>query len=114
MDDAVITTSVAYFEGLQNIFDILFSNIYIYTVGVLTVDIQIMWRGLETGERLAYRESFHPFCAEPHTFYIYCQCTDIVFILQYNLQNKLFNLLIEHDNGNPINTSIVIPIRGVV
>jgi len=39
MVDAVITTSVAYFEGLQNIFDILYSNIYIYTVGVLTVDI---------------------------------------------------------------------------
>jgi hypothetical protein len=54
MVDAVITRSVAYFEGLQNIFDILFSNIYKYTVGVLTVDIQIMWRGLETGERLAY------------------------------------------------------------
>jgi hypothetical protein len=28
-------------------------------------------------------------------------------------KKKLFNLLIEHDNGNPIDTSIVIPIRGV-
>ena len=54
-----------------------------------------MWRGLERGERRAFSESFLPFRAEPHAFYIYRQYTNIVFILQYNLQNKmLFNLMI--------------------
>jgi hypothetical protein len=46
------------------------------------VNIEFMWRGLETGERRAYSESFHPFRAEPHTLYIYRQYTNIVFILQ--------------------------------
>jgi hypothetical protein len=58
----------------------------IYNIGVLTVNIEFMWRGLETGERRAISESFQPFRAEPHTFYIYRQYTNIVFILQYNLQ----------------------------
>jgi hypothetical protein len=70
-----------------------------------------MWRGLETGERQAFSESFHPFCAEPHKFYIYHQYTNIVFILQYNLQKKmLFNfyqIIKKKDNTNPIDTSIV-------
>ena len=26
---------------------------YIYNIGVLTINIEFMWRGLETGERLA-------------------------------------------------------------
>jgi hypothetical protein len=46
---------------------------YIYKIGVLTVNIEFMWRGLETGERRAFSESFHPFSAEPHKFYIYRQ-----------------------------------------
>jgi hypothetical protein len=68
----------------------------VFIIGVLTVNIELMWRGLETGERRAFSESFHPFRAEPHTFYIYRQCTNIVFILQSNLQKKmLFNLIIK-------------------
>jgi hypothetical protein len=41
-----------------------------------------MWRGLETGEKMSFSESFHPFRAEPHKFYIYRQYTNIVFIMQ--------------------------------
>jgi hypothetical protein len=48
-----------------------------------------MWRGLETEERQAFSEFFHPFRAEPHTFYIYCQYTNIVFILQYNFPKNV-------------------------
>ena len=55
---------------------------YIYNIGVLTVNIESMCRGLETGERRAFSESFHPFRAESHTLYIYCQYPNIVFILQ--------------------------------
>jgi hypothetical protein len=36
-----------------------------------------MWRGLETGERRAFSESFQPFRAEPYKFYIYRQYTNI-------------------------------------
>ena len=57
-------------------------HIYIYNIGALTVNIEFMWRGLETGERMSFSESFHPFRAEPHKFYIYPQYTNIVFILQ--------------------------------
>jgi hypothetical protein len=39
---------------------------YIYNIGVLTVDIEFMWRCLEMGERTSFRESFHPFRARPH------------------------------------------------
>jgi hypothetical protein len=55
---------------------------HIYNIGVLTVYIEFMRRGLETGERRAFSEFFHPFRAEPHKFYIYRQYTNIVFILQ--------------------------------
>jgi hypothetical protein len=54
----------------------------IYNITVLTVNIELMWRGLDTGERRVFSESFHPFRAEPHTFYIYRQYNNIVFILQ--------------------------------
>ena len=57
-------------------------TVHIYNIGVLTVNIEFMWRGLETGERRAFSESFHRFRAEPHKFYIYRQWTNIVFILQ--------------------------------
>jgi hypothetical protein len=33
------------------------------------------------GERRALSESFQPFCAEPHKFYIYHQYTNIVYLL---------------------------------
>ena len=55
---------------------------YIYNIGVLTVNIVLMWRGLETGGNTNFSESFHPFCAEPHKLYSYRQYTNIVFILQ--------------------------------
>ena len=54
----------------------------------MTVNIEIMWQGLETGEKRAFSESFQPFRTEPHKFYIYRQYTNIVFILQYNLSKK--------------------------
>jgi hypothetical protein len=40
---------------------------------------------LRNGERRAFSESFQPFRAEPHTFYMYRQYTNIVFILQKNV-----------------------------
>ena len=46
---------------------------YIYNIGVLTVNIEFMWRGLETREGRAFNESFQPLRAEPHKFYIYRQ-----------------------------------------
>jgi hypothetical protein len=63
-----------------------------------------MWQGLKTGERRAFSESFHPFRAEPHKFYIYRQYTNIVFILQSNLQLiMLFNLIIKiKKTGTPL------------
>ena len=61
----------------------------IYNIGVLTVNIEFMWQGLETGERTSFSESFHPFRAESHKFYIYRQYTNIVFVLQYNLQKTV-------------------------
>ena len=63
---------------------------YIYNIGVLTVNIEFMWRGLETEERRAFSESFQPFRAEPHKFYSYRQYTNIVFILQYNCKKKCY------------------------
>jgi hypothetical protein len=61
----------------------------IYNIGVLTVNIGCMWRGLERGERRTFSESFQPFRAEPHKLYMYRQYTNIVFILQYNLPKKI-------------------------
>jgi len=37
---------------------------------------------LRNGRKASFSESFHPFCAEPHKFYIYHQYTNIVFILK--------------------------------
>ena len=63
--------------------DLYNGRLYIYNISVLTVNIEFMWRGLETGERRAFSESFQPFRAKPHKFYIYHQYTNNVFILQY-------------------------------
>ena len=46
------------------------------------VNIEFMWRGLETGGKTSFSESFQRFRAEPHKFYIYRQYVNIVFILQ--------------------------------
>jgi hypothetical protein len=79
------------------------------------VAIEFMWRGLETEERRVFSESFHPFCAEPHKLYIYRQYTSIVFILQYNLQQtkNVIQFNKKKDNGNPIVTLMVVPVRSV-
>jgi hypothetical protein len=54
----------------------------------LTVNIEFLWRGLDTGERQAFNQSFQPFRAEPHKFYIYRQYTNIVFtIIIYSEEN---------------------------
>ena len=53
---------------------------YIYNIGVLTVNVEFMRRGLETGKRRAFSESFQPFRAEPHKFYIYRQYANIVYL----------------------------------
>ena len=52
-------------------------------MGVLTVNIELMWRGLETGERRTFSESFQPFRAEPKI------------------------------TETPFGTSTVVPVRGV-
>ena len=78
--------------------DEIASKPYIYNIGVLTVNIEFMWLGTKRMERLTFSESFHPFRAKPHKFYIsesihpfhakphkfyiYRQYTNIVFILQ--------------------------------
>ena len=73
----------------------MIDNKYIYNSGALTVNIEFMWRGLETGEGRAFNESFQPFRAEPHKFYIFRQYTNIVFILNKICQKKmLFNSII--------------------
>ena len=41
------------------------------------------------GETTSFIESFHPFRAKPHTFYVYRQYTNIVFILQENLKKNV-------------------------
>ena len=58
------------------------SGWYIYNIGLLTVDIEFIWRGWETGWKTSFSESFSPFRAESNKFYIYRQQTNIVFILQ--------------------------------
>jgi hypothetical protein len=56
--------------------DMLFA-LFIYNIGVLTVNIEFMWQDLETGERRAFSESFQPFRAEPHTLILYLSCNTI-------------------------------------
>jgi hypothetical protein len=46
-------------------------RVSIYNIGVLMVNIELMWGGLEMGGKTSFSESFHPFRAEPHKFYIY-------------------------------------------
>jgi hypothetical protein len=52
-----------------------------------------MWRGLETGERRAFNKSFQPFRAEPHTFYIYRQYTNILYIIDTNTSENKFGYM---------------------
>jgi hypothetical protein len=48
----------------------------VYSIGALTVNIEFMW--LRNGVMANSSDSFHPFRAEPHTFYIYRQYTNKV------------------------------------
>jgi hypothetical protein len=67
-----------------------------------------MWRSLETEERRAFSESFYPFRAEPHKLSIFRQ-----YAIKF-AKKMLFNLIIKKkDNGNPIDSSIVVPVREV-
>ena len=43
---------------------------------------QIYVARLRNWGKTSFSESFHSFRAEPHTFYIYRQYTNVVFILQ--------------------------------
>jgi len=49
--------------------DLVLFPIYIYNIGVLTVNIEFMWRGLETGERPSLSEFFLTFRAELLTLF---------------------------------------------
>jgi hypothetical protein len=70
---------------------------------------------LRNGGKTSFSEFFHLFRAEPHESCIYHQYTNIVFILQQNLSKKnviLFNNK-KKITETPIDTSIVVPVRGV-
>ena len=54
----------------------------IYNIGVLTVNIEFMWRGLEMGERRVLASLSIRFVQSHTNLYIYHQYTNIVFILQ--------------------------------
>jgi hypothetical protein len=62
-------------------------------------------------ERRTFSECCHSFRAEPHTFYIYHQYT-IYPAIKFAKTN--YYLIIKKDNGKPIDTSIIVPVRGVV
>ena len=69
------------FSTISNI-NSLFSDYLVYynNVGIYIqywcIDGKVRWGGLETGKRLTFSESFQPFRAEPHTFYICRQYTN--------------------------------------
>ena len=94
------------------------SNIYrkkeIYNIGVLRVNIEFMWRGLESGERQAL-ESLSIRFVPSHINSIFTVNAPILYLSCNKLQKKmLFHLIIKKkDNGNPIDTSIVVPVRDV-
>ena len=85
-----------------------------YNIGVLTVNIEFMWRGLETGETRALAVLPSVSCRATQILYLpsihqYCIYPAIKFA-----KKMLFNLIIiKKNNGNLIDTSIVVPVRGV-
>ena len=61
--------------------------IYIHNTGALTVNIEFMWRGLETGER-SFSEAFHPFRAK---LILYLSCNKICKkknVIEFNNKKK--------------------------
>jgi hypothetical protein len=84
---------------------------FIYNIGVLTVNIEFMWRDLETGKDSLVFPSVS--CRATYILYLpsihqYCIYAAITFA-----KKMLFNLILKKENGNPIDTSIVVPVRGV-
>ena len=74
----------------------------IYNIGVLTVNIEFMWRGLETGERRALA-SFSTCFVPTHINSMFTVNTPILYLSCNKMGTKkmLFNLIIKKDNGNP-------------
>jgi hypothetical protein len=82
----------------------------IYNIGVLTVNIEFMGRGLETGKDELLASLSNRFVPS----HINSICTVNTPILYLSCKKMLFNLIIKkNNNGNPIDTSIVVPERGV-
>ena len=74
----------------------------IYNIGALTVNIECMWRGLETGERRALASV--SICFVPtHINSMLTVNTPILYLSCNKMGTKqmLFNLIIKKDNGNP-------------
>ena len=60
-------SNIAYFNWLY----ILYVLMYIYNIGLLTVNIEFIWRGWETGWKTSFSESFCPFRASQiHSLFI--------------------------------------------
>jgi uncharacterized membrane-anchored protein YitT (DUF2179 family) len=74
----------------------------IYNIGVLTVNIEFMWRGLETGERRALA-SFSICFVPTHINSMFTVNTPILYLSCNKMGTKkmLFNLILKKDNGNP-------------
>ena len=74
-----------------------------------------MWRDLETGERLALASLSIRFVPSHinsiftvnHAPILYLSCNEICKKMLFNL------IIIKKDNGNPIDTSIIVSARGV-
>ena len=80
---------------------------YMYNIGLLTVNIEFMWRGLETGKERALASLSNS---------IFTVNTPILYLSCIKICKKLLSNLITNkkDNGNPIDISIVVPVkRGV-
>ena len=72
-----------------------------------------MWRGLETGKDDLLASLPIRFVPS-HINSIFTVNTPILYLSCNKICNKtmLFNLITKKDNGNPIDTSIVVPVKG--
>ena len=80
----------------------LYAVAYIYNIGVLTVNIEFMWQGLETEERRAL-VSFSIRFMPSHMNPVFTVNTPILYLFCNKICQKkmLFYLIIKKDNGNP-------------
>ena len=87
---------------------------YIYKIGVLTVNIEFMWRGLETWERRALASLSIRFMPS-HINSLFSANTLIVYLSCNKICKKmLFNLIIKKNIiETQIDTSIVVLVKGV-